>query len=50
MNGSEAIATDDAIEFGEHLFHRDRIGHIVTGCENMGRVQANADPFRLSHV
>ena len=50
MNRGEAIATDDAIEFGEHFLHRDCISHIVTGCENMGGIEANADSFRLSHV
>jgi len=50
MNRGEPSAPNDAIEFGEHLFHRDCVRHIVTGCENMGRVQANADSFRLSRV
>ena len=50
MNGGEAIPTNDAIEFGEHPFRRDCVGHIVTGCENMGRVQTDADSFGLSRV
>jgi len=50
MNRGQPIAPNDAIEFGEHLSYRDCVCHIVTGCENVGGVEANADSFRLSRV
>jgi hypothetical protein len=50
MNGGETIKANNAVELAKHSSRCGFAPKVVSGREDVCRVEANAEPFRLPHI